>query len=206
MKLRLRQSSATADINTNKINGSGGQDKTSTDRLRKFWQNLYKKKDAHKVVKVKDRLRKISMYVENWSKRQTDRQFAMKNHEKERLKKQKYRAKLALMKDKTNNSTKSIKKNALRRLARKYSKTIAKLEDEKKFLKKNSLKTSTPACSKNRLVVSQPPHAKNTNKQVLRDIDHSSLSRRGLNKFIKSFIIQSQRHSHTKSCLEFYDS
>ena len=34
----------------------------------------------------------------------------MKNREKERLKKQKYRGKLALMKNKTNNSTKSIKK------------------------------------------------------------------------------------------------
>ena len=115
MKLRLRQSfAAAADINTNKKNCSGEQDKTSTERLRKFWQNLYKKKDAHEVVKTKHRLRKISTYAENWLKRQTDEQFAMKNHEKERLKKQKYRAKFALIKNKTNNSTKLIKKNTLR--------------------------------------------------------------------------------------------
>ena len=69
------------------------------------------------------------------------------------------------MKNKTKNSTKSIKKNALRQQARKYGKMIAKLGDEKKFLKTNSLKTSTPARSKNRLVVSQAicgtlfPHA-----------------------------------------------
>ena len=81
------------------------------------------------------------------------------------MKKQKYRAKLALMKNKTNDSTKSVKKNALRQQARKYGKTIVKLGDEKKFLETNSLKTSTPACSKNRLVVSQAiwgtlsPHA-----------------------------------------------
>ena len=87
------------------------------------------------------------------------------------------------MKNKTNNSTKSIKKNALRRQARKYGKTIAKLEDEKKFLKKNSLKTSTPARSKKRLVVSQEiwgtlsPHAKKKSKQVLRDSDHSGFKR-----------------------------
>ena len=93
-----------------KKNCSGGQDKTSTERSRKFQQNLYKKKDAHEVVKAKDRLWKISTFAQNWLKRQTEKQFAMKNREKERLKKQKYRAKLALMKNKTNNSTKSIKK------------------------------------------------------------------------------------------------
>ena len=136
MKLRLRQSSAAADINTNKKICSGGQDKTSTERSRRFRQNLYKKKDAHKVVKVKDRLQKMSTYAENWLKKQTDEQFAMKNHEKERLKKQKYRAKLALMKNKTNNSTKSIKKNAFRQQASKYGKTIAKLKMKKSFLKK----------------------------------------------------------------------
>ena len=91
-----------------KKNCSGGQDKTSTERSRKFQQNLYKKKDAHEVVKAKDRLQKISTFAQNWLKRQTKKQFAMKNREKERLKKQKYRAKLALMKNKTNNSTKSI--------------------------------------------------------------------------------------------------
>ena len=57
MKLRLRQSSAAAaDINTNKKNCSAGQNKTSKERSRKLRQNLYKKKDAHEVVKVKDRL------------------------------------------------------------------------------------------------------------------------------------------------------
>ena len=57
MKLRLRQSSAAAaDINTNKKNYFGGQDKTSSERSRKFRQNLYKIKDKHEVVKVKGRL------------------------------------------------------------------------------------------------------------------------------------------------------
>ena len=53
------------------------------------------------------------------------------------------------------------------------------MEDEKKFLKKKSLKTSTPARSKNRLVArgSLSPHAKKKSKQLLRDIDHSGFKR-----------------------------
>ena len=83
----------------------------------------------------------------------------MKNREKERLKKQKYRAKLALMKNKTNNSTKSIKKkkNALRRQARKYGKTIAKLEDEKSFLKKFT--ENIKSCTFKKQVSSKPSNS-----------------------------------------------
>ena len=86
MKLRLRQSSAAADINTNKKIALVDRT-TSTERSRKFRQNQYKKKDVHEVVKAKDRLQKISTYAENWLKRQIDEQFAIKNREKERLKK-----------------------------------------------------------------------------------------------------------------------
>ena len=163
-----------------------GGPSTSTERSRRYRESIYKRKDAHKLYKAKDRARQMARYVTKWNERQNDEKLASQNREKEHLQKQRYRAKLKVKQaedkaksNKTDNA-KNIKINALRHQARRYKKQIAELQFPKPA-------HSTPDKKKQKLLVSKAlwnslsPHTKTKSKRFLSD----SNSVDGLNTLLR---------------------